>query len=129
MIEDNGIYLAQEKIRTTRDWKRPESQKEMQLFNRMENYISRFIPHIATLTAPPTDLSGNTEWLWTDLREEAFEAGKRAADKPKVRRPIAYDKPDMIWLFTEASPTGRAAWIGQGPIRDASRPAAPTAGS
>jgi len=30
----------------------------------------------------------------------------------------------MIWLFTDASPTGTGAWIGQGPTRDAVRPAA-----
>jgi len=30
----------------------------------------------------------------------------------------------MIWLFTDASPTGTGAWIGQGPTRDAARPAA-----
>jgi len=51
-------------------------------------------------------------------------AVKRAADKHKVLRLIDYNKPEMIWLFTDASPTGRGAWIGQGPTRDAARPAA-----
>jgi len=106
------------------DWTRPESQKELQRFNGMVNYISRFIPHIATITAPLTELSGNAEWVWTDLQEAAFEAVKRAADKYKVLRPIDYNKPDMIWLFTDASPTGMGDLIGQGPTRDAARPAA-----
>jgi len=30
----------------------------------------------------------------------------------------------MIWLFTDASPTGTGAWIGQGPTRDVAGPAA-----
>jgi len=90
----------------------------------MVNYISQFIPHIATITAPLTELSGNAEWLWTDLQEAVFEAVKRAADKHKVLRLINYNKPDMIWLFTDASPTGMGAWIGPGPTRDAARPAA-----
>jgi len=90
----------------------------------MVNYISQFIPHIATITAPLTELSWNAEWPWTDLQETAFEAVKRAADKQKVLRRIEYNKPDMIWLFTDASPTGTCAWIGQGPTRDAARPAA-----
>jgi len=106
------------------DWTRPESQKELQRFNGMVNYISRFIPHIATITAPLTELSGNAEWVWTDLQEAAFEAVKRAADKYKVLRQIDYNKPDMIWLFTDASPTGMGDLIGQGPTRDAARPAA-----
>ena len=81
----------------------------------MVNYISQLIPHIATSTAPLTELSGNAEWLWTDLEEAAFEAVKRAADKHKVLRPIEYNKQHMIYLFTDASPTGTGAWICQGP--------------
>jgi len=62
----------------------------------MGNYISQFIPHIATLTAPLTELSVNAEWLWTDRQEAAFKAVKRAANKHKVLRPIDYNKPDRI---------------------------------
>jgi len=88
MIDDNSIHPAQEKIQTIMDWTRPECQKELQRFNGIVNYISQFIPHIATITAPLTELSENAEWLWTDLQEAAFEAVKRAADKHKVLRPI-----------------------------------------
>ena len=116
--------ILHQKIRTIMDWTRPESQKELQRLNGMVNYISQFIPHIGTITAPLTELSGNAELLWTDLQEAAFEAVKRAADKHKVLRPIDYNKADMIWLFTDASPTGMGAWIGQGRTRDAARPAA-----
>ena len=57
------------------------------------------------------------------MQEAAFQAVKRAAKEHKVLRPIDYDNSDMIWLFTDASPTGMGAWIGQGPTRDAARPA------
>jgi len=40
MIDDDGIHPAPEKIRTIMDWTRPESQKELQRFNGMVNYIS-----------------------------------------------------------------------------------------
>jgi len=73
MIDDDGIHTAPEKIWTIMDWTRPESQKELQRFNGMVNYISQFIPHIATITAPLTELCVNAEWLWTDLQEAAFE--------------------------------------------------------
>jgi len=61
MIDDNGIHPAPEKVRTMIDWTRPENQKELQQFNGIVNYISHFIPHIATITAPLTELSGNAE--------------------------------------------------------------------
>jgi len=124
MIDDDGIHPAPVKIGTIMDWTRPESQKELQRFNGMDNYISQFIPHIASITAPLTELSGKAESLGTDLQEAAVEAVKRAADKCKVLRPIDYNKPDMIWLVTDASPTGTGTWIGQGPTRDAARHAA-----
>jgi len=115
MIDNDAIHPAPEKIRTITDWIRPESQKELQRFNGMVNYITQFIPHIATITAPLTELSGNAEWLWTHLQEAVFEAVKRAADKHKVLRPIAYNKSDTIWLLTDTSRSGTGAWTGQGP--------------
>jgi len=124
MIDADDMHPAREQIRTIMEWRRPESQKELQRFNRMVNYIWQFIPHIATIRAPLTELSGNAEWLWTDLQEAAFEAVKRAADTHKVLRPIDYNKPDMIWLFTDTSHTGTGAWRGEGPTRDGARPAA-----
>jgi len=90
----------------------------------MVNYISQSVPHIATITAPLTELSGNADWLWMDLQEAAFEAVKRAADKHNVLRPVDYYKPHMICSFTDPSPTGAGAWIGQEPTRDAATPAA-----
>jgi len=124
MIDDYGIHPAPETIRTIMDCTRPESEKELQRFSALVNYISQFISHIATITDPLTEQSGNAEWLWTDLQEAAFEAVKRAADKYNVLRPIDYNNRDMIWLFTDASPTGTGAWMGQGPTRDVARPAA-----
>ena len=121
MIDDEGIHPALEKGQTITDWTRPESQKEPQRFNGMVNDISQVIPHITTIAAPLTELSGNAEWLCTDLQEAAFGAVNQAADKHKVFRPIDYNKPDMIWLLTDASPTGTGAWICQGPTRDAAR--------
>ena len=79
----------------------------------MVNYISQFIPYAATITALLTELTGDAEWLWTDLQETAFQAVKRAAEDHKVLRAIDYDNSDMIWLFTDASPTGTRAGIGQ----------------
>ena len=105
------------------DWTRPNSQKELKRFNEMVNYISQFMPHAATITAPLTELTRDAEWLWTDLQEAAIQAVKQAAEDHKVLRLIDYDNSDMIWLFTDASLTGTGAWIGQGATRDAASPA------
>jgi len=124
MIDNDGLHPAPEKIRSIMDWTKPKNKKQLERFNGMVNYIAQFLPHAATITAPLTELTGNAEWLWTDLHDAAFEAVKRAAEKHQVLRPIDYTIPDMVWLFTDASPTGTGAWVGQGPTRDAARPAA-----
>ena len=76
MIDDKGIHPAPEKIRDIMDWTRPKNQNELQRFNALVNYISQFMPHAATITAPLTELTGDAEWLWTDLQEIAFQAVK-----------------------------------------------------
>jgi len=124
MIDEDGLHPAPEKVRSILDWIRPRNQKELKRFNGMVNYISQFLSHAATITTPLTELTRNAEWLWTDLHDAAFEAVKRAAEKHQVLRPIDYTIPDMVWLFTDASPTRTGGWVGQGPTRDAARPAA-----
>jgi len=124
MIEDDGLHRAPERIRSIMDWTKPKNQKEVERFNVMVTYISQFLPHAATIKAPLTELTGNTEWLCIDLHDAAFEAVKRAAENHQALRPIDYTSPDMVWLFTDESPNGTGAWVGQGPTRDAARPAA-----
>jgi len=48
----------------------------------------------------------------------------KPAPPSPVTNTMNYNNPDMIWLFTDASPTGTGAWIAQGPTTDAARPAA-----
>ena len=55
IIDDDGIHPGPEKVRSIMNWTRPPSQKELQLFYGMVNYISQFIPNIATMTAPVTE--------------------------------------------------------------------------
>jgi len=81
MIDEDGLHPAPEKIRSILDWTRPKNQKELELFKEMVNNISQFLPHAATITVPLTELTGNAEWLWTDLHDAAFEAVKRTAEK------------------------------------------------
>jgi len=65
------------------------------------------------MTPPFTELTGHAEWLWTDLHDAALEDVKRSAEKHQVLRLINYSIPDMVWLFTDARPTGTGAWVGQ----------------
>src|SRR5688572_3830005 len=61
IIDDQVIHPTPEKIRTIMEWIRPENKKELERFNGIVNYVSQFLPHIATITAPLTELTGKAE--------------------------------------------------------------------
>ena len=77
------------------------------------NYISQFIPHLASITASLTSLTGTEEFVWTATHDQEMENVKRAAAHNQVMKPIDYESALHIWLITDASDTGVGAWVGQ----------------
>ena len=88
------------------------------------NYISQFITHLASITAPLTSLTGTEEFVWTATHDQAMENVKRAAAHNQVMKPIDHESALPIWLITDACDTGVGAWVGQGETADTARPAA-----
>ena len=77
--------------------------------------MSQFLPHIATIAAPLTDLTGDAEWVWSPTHEKAFKQVKKVGDNNKILQALRYnDSSDTVYLFTNAFLTGTGAWIGQG---------------
>src|SRR3989337_2423914 len=123
IVTDEGILAAPEKIRDIKDWTIPKSRKELERFLGLVNYISQFLPHHASLTAPLTSLTGKAEFLWTDIHTKAFNQIKQLATDAKVLRPINYKSGEPIFLFADASIVGTGSWVGQGPTPYEARPA------
>jgi len=86
------------------------------------NYIGQFLPHIATITAPLTDLIGNAEFVWTPTHDTAFQNTQNLADDNEVIRPINHESGVPIWLIPHVSDTGVGAWVGQGETAETARP-------
>ena len=86
------------------------------------NYVSQFLPHIASIAAPLTDLTGDAEWEWTPTHEKAFMQVKRTGNKKEFLQPLDYENPaESVYLFTDASLTGTSAWVGQGPTPESAK--------
>ncbi|GJP62458.1 hypothetical protein CLOP_g19517 [Closterium sp. NIES-67] len=55
-ISINGVKIDPKKIATIQDWKPPANLHELQRFLGFVNYVRRFIPNMAWVTSPLTDL-------------------------------------------------------------------------
>ena len=79
------------------------------------NYLSQFLPHLATKSAPLTEMCGaQSTWDWTPLHDTAFQQVKDLVRQSPVLKPLDYNSPEPIYLITDASTIGTGAWIGQG---------------
>ena len=65
LITKEGIKPDPHKLTKIKDWPIPQTRKQLQAFMGMVNYISQFIPKLATISTPLTELSGpTTPWEW-----------------------------------------------------------------
>ena len=124
IIDDERLKASPEKIARIEAWTTPRNKKQLQEFLGVINYISQFIPHLASITAPLTSLTGTEEFVWTATHDQVMENVKRAAAHNQVMKPIDHESALPIWLITDASDTGVGAWVGQGETADTARPAA-----
>jgi hypothetical protein len=90
----------------------PTSKKQLKSFLGLCNWLRDYVPHMATLIAPLTDLlSAKRAWKWTTLCQEAFNTLKDAISRPlKLHRPL----PNLKYVLqTDASKFGVGAVLYQ----------------
>src|ERR1700712_1639645 len=63
IIDKEGLKASPEKIARIEAWTKPRNMKQLQEFHRVVNYISQFIPHLASITARLTSFTGTEEFV------------------------------------------------------------------
>jgi len=124
IIDDQGLRASPEKIARIEGWTTPKNKKQLHEFLGVVNYISQFIPHLASITAPLTSLTGTAEFVWTATHDHAMDNVKRGAAHNQSMKPIDHESALPLWLITHPSDTGVGAWVGQGDRADTARAAA-----
>ena len=124
IIDDERLKASPEKIARIEAWTTPRNKKQLQEFLGVVNYISQFIPYLASITASLTSLTGTKEFVWTATDDQAMENVKRAAAHNQVMKPIDHESALPIWLITDVSDIGVGVWVGQGETADTAGPAA-----
>ncbi|GJP37082.1 hypothetical protein CLOM_g21526 [Closterium sp. NIES-68] len=98
----DGIKIDPKKITTIRDWKPPTNLQELQSFLGFVNYVRRFIPNMARITGPLTDLlRKGTLFEWGERQQIAFDELRNFLMSPPVLRIADPSRPFEV--LTDAS--------------------------
>ncbi|GJP50835.1 hypothetical protein CLOM_g9992 [Closterium sp. NIES-68] len=102
VISTEGIRIDPKKLREIQEWKPPTNLQQLQSFLGSVNYVRRFIPNMAGLTEPLTDLlQKRTFYEWGEKQQAAFEALKNFLMSPPVLRIGDPERPFEV--ITDAS--------------------------
>ena len=96
IIDDEGLKPDPEKIAKIVAWTTPTTKRQPQEFLGVVTSISKFLPHIATLTAPLTALTGTAEFVWTALHYAAMRHIKRLIAGARIMKPVDYKSGVLI---------------------------------
>ena len=107
-LSEQGLESDPEKIRAIQEMPVPKSASELQTLLGMANYLSKFTPNLATLTAPLRDLTRqDVEYLWQPHHQKAFDELKSVISSPAA---LAYfDGRKPVVVQTDASMRGAGA--------------------
>ncbi|CAI7825928.1 unnamed protein product, partial [Closterium sp. NIES-53] len=90
VILEAGVEIDPKKLVTVKAWHPPTNLTELQSFLGFVNYVRRFVPDMARLTAPLTDfLRTGVAFTWGGKEHAAFSTLKNVICSPPVLR-IAY---------------------------------------
>ncbi|CAI7794945.1 unnamed protein product [Closterium sp. NIES-53] len=77
VISANGVEIDPKKIATIQAWHAPTNLTELQSFLGFVNYVRRFVPNMAKLTAPLTDLlRKGVEYTWGEKYSQQLAEAK-----------------------------------------------------
>ena len=115
IIDDKGLHADADKMARIREWRPPQSYREVQRFVGLVNYLAQFMPDVLAFTSPLTDMEHNDRpFVWCPLYQTCFEAIKAMVCKAPILQPIDLKKKEMIWLICDASIYGLGALYSQG---------------
>ncbi|KAK2727842.1 hypothetical protein QYM36_008354 [Artemia franciscana] len=107
-LTTSSIVPDPEKTQALENMPAPQNQVELQTLLGMYNYLSRYIPNLATLNKPLRDLSKQQKFEWNTSHEEAKRGIQNAISKN-----LSYFDPEAkeIEVITDASQHGLGAQL------------------
>jgi len=105
---NSGLKVHPDKVRAILEMPRPKDVKSLLRFNGTVQYLAKFLPRLSEMSHPLCQLTvKNTEWIWSDFQEKAWNDIKTAITKVPVLR--YYSLNNEVTLQCDASDTGLVA--------------------
>ena len=107
VIGVDGIDVQSSKVKAIKEYPIPITRRELRSYLGMCNYYHRFVPHLAEITSPLSEVSGGpkktnrTILKLNDIQTKAFEDTKNALANAATLSFEKQDKP--LILFSDAS--------------------------
>ena len=112
IFSDRGISPSPVKVQAVKACAVPTNASEVRSFLGMIQYCSRFIPNLATISAPLRLLTRkDVPWEWTDKEQAAFDELKKLLTTNTVMG--YFDPLKQTELYVDASPVGLGAILSQ----------------
>ena len=123
LLSASGIESDPEKTAAITKFQKPASVSEVRRFLGMANQLSKFVPHLASMTKPLRDLlTKKNSWSWGPPQQEAFQVVKQALTKSPVL--ALYDPGLETTVAADASSYGLGAVLRQKQADGTTRPVA-----
>ena len=108
IFTDQGIKIDTDRVKLIVDMKPPKDKKELETFNGMITYVSRFISSLASKNAVLREITKkNVQWNWEKNANKAFVELKNILCKAPVLQYYDVNKP--VVLSVDASKSGLGA--------------------
>ena len=110
IVDKDGVHPSSGKVAAIADASEPKNVAQLQSFLGCINYYRVFIPSLATMAPPLTDmLKKGVPWNWNKQCQGAFKQVKQALMSAQLL--VHYDPQKKIILTVDASTTGVGAVI------------------
>ena len=112
ILSKDNSSADKHKIKALVNMKVPKDVSQLRTFLGLATYCERFIPHLATITAPLLELANKgVMWKWTNRHEQAFNKVKE--EVAKYCTTAFYDPFKRTRATVDASPVRLGATLSQ----------------
>ena len=122
-LSSKGIQPPHQKVDAIKHFKTPSNVSEVRSFLGLINFVSRFVPNLATEAEPLQRLTrSGSKWTWGPEQQKSFQALKNSISSASCL--AFFDKNRKTELRVDASPVGLGAILCQIQDDGTSRPVA-----